>query len=270
VLRAAGGEIRLGCSVDRVERESVTLGDGTRLTADRVICALPVERAVVALRPMPLRSSATSVSLNPLIPATEVEDNLSGTGAHSDHSRDPRLTDLARFTHSPILGVHLTFDRQVMTTPHAVLVEAAVQWLFRKDEAGTKVHAVISSADEWMALDEAEIARRVLADMHAYLPASREANVISIRPVKEKRATFAPTPDVEAHRPAARHPTDDRGVILAGDYTDTGWPATMEGAARSGYVAAAIALGLPERSLYASDLPVAFAARMMGLQPAGA
>lgn len=241
VLEASGGAIRLGASVEAVDAQGVTLSSGERLTADRVVCALPVERADPALR----------------------------AGASSD---DPRLPAMARFTHSPILGVHLVFDRPVLTTPHAVLVDAGVQWLFRKDDEGCKVHAVISGADDWMPLDEPAIAQRVLADLRTHLPGAREARVLSVRPVKEKRATFAPTPEVEQSRPPAwptGEPAGTPRVILAGDYTDTGWPATMEGAARSGYVAAALALGLPPRSFLAGDLRPGLTARVMGLQPAG-
>lgn len=245
-LRAAGGQIRLGESVERVEPHAVVTGDGERLTADRVICALPVERAVDVLP-----------------------------------EADPRREAMARFTHSPILGVHLTFDRPVLRTPHAVLVDppGGVQWLFRKDEggvgggggrAGAKVHAVISAADDWMPLTEEQIGARVLGDMHACLPDSRHARVLAVRAVKEKRATFAPTIEVEAARPPAvppgSHTPGADHVILAGDYTDTGWPATMEGAARSGYTAAAHALGQAPSSMLAAPIKVALGARLLGLK----
>lgn len=240
-LRAAGGGIRLGESVERVEPQAVVTGDGERLTADRVICALPVERAVDVLP-----------------------------------ESDPRRATMARFTHSPILGVHLTFDRPVLGTPHAVLVDppppGGVQWLFRKDEAGAKVHAVISGADEWMPLTEEQIGARVLGDLHACLPGAREARVLAVRAVKEKRATFAPTVEVEASRPPAvptiAHANGAHAdhVILAGDYTDTGWPATMEGATRSGYIAAAHALGEPPTGLLTPPIKVALGARLLGLR----
>lgn len=235
VIRAAGGKIELGCSVERVETGAVITGGGgggERLTADRVICALPVERAIDALP-----------------------------------ESDPRLPLMRRFTHSPILGVHLVFDRPVLTTPHAVLVDCAVQWLFRKDEAGRSLHAVISGADEWMPLTEAQIGERVLADIRRCIPPARGATLLSVRAVKERRATFAPTPEVEASRPPALAPGPEDHVILAGDYTATGWPATMEGATRSGYAAAAAALGRPARELVVPDIQVALGARLLGLSP---
>lgn len=237
-LQAAGGQVMLGASVERIEGRRVVTADGREYAADRVICALPFERVAKALDPA-------------LAPA------------------DPRIAPLAMFTHSPILGVHITFDRPVLPHPHAVLIERPTQWLFRKigEEAGDRqtLHAVISAADDWMDLTEDDIGRRVLSDIHACVPAARAAGVLSVRSVKEKRATFAPLPGLARMRPGAAPPPElgDAGVILAGDYTDTGWPATMEGATRSGYIAAAVAMGLEERELLVGDLkPSALAAAL--------
>src|SRR5262249_13381794 len=136
ILSARGGRILLGTGVERIEETGVVTTDGQRFDADpstALICAVPVER------------------VNRII-APEVQ------------SRDPRFVPLARFPHSPILGVHLRFDRPVLRTPHAVLVERPTQWLFRKDDVGKYIHAVISAADEWMDLSEAQIAERVTAD----------------------------------------------------------------------------------------------------------
>lgn len=233
IIAGAGGGVELGASVERLDARSATTTDGRRFEAAAVICAVPVER------------------VNRLV-------------SDADRARDPRFAPLDRFTHSPILGVHLEFDRNVMgTMPHCVLVERPTQWLFRKNEAGTYVHAVISAADEWVALDEPEIGRRVLADMHACLPDSRSANLARVRAVKEKLATFAPTPESESLRPG---PVGASGIILAGDYTDTGWPATMEGATRSGYAAAAAALQRDARAFIVPSRPVAPLSAALGLR----
>lgn len=214
VLAEAGGQIKLGVSVRAVHDRCVELADGEALMTGRVICAVPLERAV----------------------------RLAGVKARE---ADPRFVSMAKITHSPILGVHLVFDRSVLNVHSAVLVDRPTQWIFSKpgEPCGSHLHAVISAADGWMALSEDEITRRVLADIHACLPASKNATLISSRPVKEKLATFAPTPEVEALRPATLGPRGLDGIILAGDYVQTGWPATMEGAARSGYMAAAAVLG---------------------------
>lgn len=234
-IASAGGSVRLGVSVDRLGSDWVQITAGTeqsRLSAASVVCALPPERADAAIDP-------------------------------SIRAGDERFTRLGEIEHSPILGVHIRFDRPVMRLPHAVLVDGGVQWLFRKDDKGETLHAVISAADEWMPLTERQIAERVVGDVQGYFPESVGAQVMWLRAVKEKRATFAPAPGVQAVRPGA---TGASGLILAGDYTDTGWPATMEGAARSGYVAAAAVLGKPLDSLLASPLPVARLARMMGVK----
>ncbi|TVQ32051.1 MAG: FAD-dependent oxidoreductase [Phycisphaeraceae bacterium] len=207
-IRLAGGELRLGVSVERLGPDWVETTGGERLEADRVISAVPFERV----------------------------SRIVDEGARI---ADPRFEKLERIGHSPILGVHLWFDGPVMRLPAAALVSRPTQWLFRKDSAGARVHAVISAADEWMGLDEDQIAQRVIEDVRACLPESRAAKLVRSRAVKEKRATFALTPEVQPLRPA---PTGPSGVILAGDYTQTGWPATMEGATISGYAAAEAAM----------------------------
>ncbi|MBN8646214.1 MAG: FAD-dependent oxidoreductase [Planctomycetes bacterium] len=232
-IAAAGGEVRLSSGVERVWADRVLTTSGRTLEAESVVLAVPPERAARLIAP-----------------------ELAGV--------DPRFAAAGRITHSPILGVHLIFDRPVLTHPHAVLVDRPTQWLFRKDERGTKIHAVISAADDWVPLNESEITRRVVEDLHACIPASRAARVIASRPVKEKLATFAPTPEVERVRPGV---TGASGVFLAGDWVSTGWPATMEGAARSGAMAAAAVLGLPERSLLRPPLQAALLARALATAP---
>ena len=211
-IARAGGAVRLGASVARIDPNEVETADGERLGADVVICAAPFERALKIV-------------------------------AHDVQRADLRFARLARLEHSPILGVHLTYDRTVLDLPHAAMVGTGTQWVFRKDDAGTRVHAVISAADGWVDLGETEIVERVAADIAACFPAARAARLLSGRPVKEKRATFLPTVESIAARPTA---TGTSGLILAGDYTRTGWPSTMEGATRSGYIAAAAALGRDE------------------------
>lgn len=233
LIERSGGRVLLGEGVESIDEGGATTTSGQRLTADTIVCAVPVER------------------VNRLVAA-------------DIRARDDRFSHLDEFTHSPILGVHLTFDRPVLPNhPHAVLVDRSTQWLFRKDADGSYLHAVISAADEWLPLTEEQIGAKVLADIHACIPASREAKLISVRAVKEKLATFAPTPGIEKLRPMA---TGSSKIILAGDFTDTGWPATMEGATRSGYSAAAAALKLPPTDLLLQPLPISKLARLAGLK----
>ncbi len=232
LIADSGGEVRLGTGVEEVgERYVVTTG-GERLEGQRVVCALPCERAMKV-----------------------VTDDL--------QAGDARFAAMKRIEHSPILGVHLVFDRSVLPVHSAVLVGRPTQWLFRKqgDPLGSHIHAVISAADEWVALDEAEIGRRVLEDIHACLPGSVFARVLSVRAVKEKRATFAPTPLVELERPPLLGADGAGGLVLAGDYVQSGWPATMEGAARTGFMAAAAVLGDDPRDALVPPLRAGAVAR---------
>lgn len=205
VIVGAGGAMRLGTGVARIEERAVETTGGERIEAGRVVCALPAERA------------AKAIALD-----------------------DTRVTSMSRVEHSPILGVHMKFDRPVMETPNAVLVGRPTHWLFRKDGAGAHVHAVISGAEEWMGMSEDAIVERVLADVHACIPTSVGASLTWRRAVKEKRATFVPSIETERQRPPTMGEND---LVLAGDFVRTGWPATMEGATRSGLMAASAVLG---------------------------
>lgn len=230
IIQSGGGEIRFGARVETLDGASVTLQSGERIEADRVVCALPLASTLRAV----------------------------DAGA-----RDNRFDGLDRIGYSPILGVHITFDRPVMGTPHAVLVDRSTQWLFRKDTEGRVVHAVVSAADAWMDLSPQQRVDRVLADIGACYPRSSEARIERAVPVLEKRATFAATPEAEAIRPPV---TGDSGLLLAGDWVRTGWPATMEGATRAGYLAAAEALGEDPQALIPVDRPIGWLARRLGLR----
>jgi zeta-carotene desaturase len=154
-------------------------------------------------------------------------------------SRDQRFRDLDRLVSVPILGAHLWFDRPVMSIPHAALIEGPLQWLFRKDDAGQAVHGVISAARDWVDRPREECLAMFERQICSTLPAAREARLVRGVIVVEKRATFSVLPGMERFRPAQAPPVDGLGnLFLAGDFTRTGWPATMEGAVRSGYLAA--------------------------------
>ncbi|MHC4100681.1 MAG: hydroxysqualene dehydroxylase HpnE [Planctomycetota bacterium] len=222
VIEAAGGAIALGTSARAIAY------NGRRVTG--VVSANGFIEAAAVVSAVPF-------------------DRLHRLVSPTLQKADARLRSLDRIEVSPILGAHLWFDQPVMDLPHLVLADHDVQWLFNKglDEQGRQhVHAVISAADEWMPLAEDEILRRVLHDVHEAVPGAIGLEPVQARCIKEKRATFAAVPGLDTHRPSAR-PHHARGpgvdnLYLAGDWCDTGWPATMEGAVRSGYAAAA-ALG---------------------------
>ncbi len=127
-----------------------------------------------------------------------------------------------------------------------------------------------------MALAEDEIITRVVRDVHEALPNSVGLEPVQARAIKEKRATFAATPGIDRFRPTAAPGYVGVGgggienLFLAGDWCDTGWPATMEGAVRSGYLAAAAVAngGAPADRIpaLAEDVPPSFLARWLGLR----
>ena len=140
------------------------------------------------------------------------------------------------FEHSPITGVHLWFDREVTTLPQATLLDRTMQWMFNKD-GGRYLQLVVSASRDLTNVSREDIIDIALGDLRLYFPRVREAKLLRAHVVKEQRATFSAAPGTEAFRPPAA--TTIGNLFLAGDWTDTGWPATMEGAVRSGYTAAA-------------------------------
>jgi zeta-carotene desaturase len=140
-----------------------------------------------------------------------------------------------KLEHSPITGVHLWFDREITTLPHATLLDRTMQWMFNKDR-GRYLQLVVSASRDLTGLSRAEIIDIAIGDLRLYFPRVAEATLVKAQVIKELRATFSAAPETEALRPTARSPIP--GVFLAGDWTRTGWPGTMEGAVRSGYIAA--------------------------------
>ena len=153
------------------------------------------------------------------------------------------------FEHSPITGIHLWFDRAVTDLPHATLLDRTIQWMFNKSE-GRYLQLVVSASRDLAAKSRAEIIALALAELGEFFPGVRQARLEKAHVIKELRATFSAAPGTEALRPTAKTARSD--LFLAGDWTRSGWPATMEGAVRSGYLAAeavAAAGGRPARFL---------------------
>jgi squalene-associated FAD-dependent desaturase len=153
------------------------------------------------------------------------------------------------FEHSPITGIHLWFDRPVTDLPHATLLDRTVQWMFNKSE-GRYLQLVVSASRELSARSRADIVAMAVGELGEFFPRAREAKLEKAHVIKEVRATFSAAPGTEALRPPAE--TSLPNLFLAGDWTRSGWPATMEGAVRSGYLAAeavARASGRPARFL---------------------
>ncbi|MCE5307060.1 MAG: hydroxysqualene dehydroxylase HpnE [Acidobacteriales bacterium] len=147
----------------------------------------------------------------------------------------PLRIPAAEFGQSPITGIHLWFDRPVTDLPHAVLLDGTLHWMFNKRE-GRYLLVVVSASRGLVDKSRAEVIETALRELGAYLPAVREARLEKAHVVKETKATFSARPGLDALRPGTQ--TRYRNLFLAGDWTRTGWPATMEGAVRSGYSAA--------------------------------
>ncbi len=244
-LAGKGVEVRKTTGVRSVELDDeghlagILLRDGERVAADFVILAAPFDRALGLLPP-------------------EVFERF-----------EP-LQKLHQLESSPITGIHLWFDRPVCPFDHVVTVGRTIHWVFnhtaiqgRGGDSGQYLQVVISAAYDLLPLDKTAIRDLVLAELAEIWPESRDATLTRWWVVTEHGATFAVRPGVDAHRPPQRTSID--GLFLAGDWTATGWPATMEGAVRSGYLAAEgvlADLGRPE-SLLQPDLPSGRLARWL-------
>jgi squalene-associated FAD-dependent desaturase len=161
----------------------------------------------------------------------------------------PIREQISHFENSPITGIHLWFDRQISDLDHAVLLDRTIQWMFHKSRlqpmraqngnaasAGSYIELVVSSSKTLIDKSRAEIVDLALKEVREFFPAARQANLLKSTVIKEVNATYSPRPGIDAHRPMPI--TGWPRVFLAGDWTATGWPATMEGAVRSGYLAA--------------------------------
>ena len=207
------GVAGIDVAADRVV--GVQLRDGRTMTADTYIAAVPFHR------------------LLDLLPI-EVIDR------HVEFSR------LRQLEVSPITSVHLWFNRAVLDLPHVVLVDCLGQWIFNRGQQENQsfyVQVVISAARSLRDWGHDEIKRRIVEELTLLFPKISTANLMHARVVTEHAATFAPLPGIDRLRPGQRSPIGN--LFLAGDWTATGWPATMEGAVRSGYMAAEAFMQIP-------------------------
>jgi len=169
---------------------------------------------------------------------------------------------LERFGSSPITGIHLWFDREITDLPHAALLDRTIQWMFHKSKfqekregPGSYVELVVSASKSLVQKSREEILEIAVREMAEFFPIVKEAKVVKAAVIKEVYATYSISPGLDQYRPTSISPWPR--VFLAGDWTATGWPATMEGAVRSGYLAAEAvtsSLDRPKKCLVA-DLP---------------
>ncbi len=202
--------------------QSLDQRDGARIDADWYVAAVPFGRLLDLLPP-------------------EVIEAF------------PAFAGLRRLETSPITSVHLWYDRPITALPHVVLVDCVGQWLFNRGEIAAGEHyvqVVVSAARPFRGLGHEEVRRRITDELARLFPPAAAATLLRSRVVTEHAATFSAVPGVDQWRPVQASPLPN--LLLAGDWTATGWPATMEGAVRSGYLAAEALLrrrGTPGRVL---------------------
>jgi squalene-associated FAD-dependent desaturase len=143
--------------------------------------------------------------------------------------------NLEGFEHSPITGIHLWFDRSITDLPHATLLDRTLQWMFNKSR-GRYLQLVVSASRSLVEMPRTEVIALAVRELAEFFPLVKEAKLEKAHVVKEIRATFSARPGLEQARPGSV--TKFPNLFLAGDWTRSGWPPIMEGAVRSGYLAA--------------------------------
>ena len=153
------------------------------------------------------------------------------------------FTRIGQLEWSPIVNLHVLYDRPVMLEPFCAFVDSPLQWVFNRSaiagvptDCGQLVTISVSAAWDFIDLPREELAPRFLAEMTEAFPAAREANALNVTVVKQREATFRCLPGASRQRPGPVTPLPN--LFLAGEWTNTGWPSTMEGAVRSGQQAA--------------------------------
>jgi zeta-carotene desaturase len=227
-IRARGGEIQFRAGVESFQAQASSVSvtaNGQEQQFDYLILAVPFD------------------VLGRMLPDTP--------------SAAPLAAALGHFSTSPITGIHLWFDRQISDVDHAVLLDRTIQWMFHKSQLlegrenearenesreneahgnGSYVELVVSCSRGLVEKSKAEIVEMAVKESQEFFPAARTAKLLKSTVIKDVHATYSPRPGIEPYRP--RPETAWPRVFLAGDWTATGWPATMEGAVRSGYLAA--------------------------------
>jgi squalene-associated FAD-dependent desaturase len=218
-LRARGSEIVFNANVESAEWDSRT-EQWVIATRDRTIY---VDFLVLAL---PFEAMA---KLLPKMPPAEGAERL---GAQ-----------IERHEHWPICSVHLWFDREITDLDHAILLDRELHWMYNKGRLqpwrktrGSYLELLVSASRSFAALTREQAIEKAMSELREFFPQAAQAKLEKAAVVKEVRATFGVPPGIDAARPGAVSPWPN--CFLAGDWTATGWPSTMESAARSGHLAA--------------------------------
>jgi uncharacterized protein with NAD-binding domain and iron-sulfur cluster len=215
-IEERGGTLKLGVAfkIFRIRNGRIAgaeLSDGAVLSADAYVSALPFD-----------------------VLAQSLPDGLMA---------EPYLSGVARLEVSPIVGIHLWYDRQVMAQSFVGFLDSPVQWVFNRsliqgsdDQSGQYLCISISGAWDFIDMPKEAIRDVFAREMERLFPGARDARIERSLVIKEPRATFRCIPGAAAHRPSQVTPIPN--LALAGEWSDTDWPSTMEGAVRSGVFAA--------------------------------
>lgn len=210
-IESKGGQVRTSHQVERIEKDNgkyvIGLSNGDEVSSEAVLSA---------------------------VPGYVLNEILSGSLLDKFSQRFWELE------WNSIINVHLFFEKKVMEADFFGFLEGTAGWVFNVSgndgEVGKHICLTISDPGELEDLDPDKLVEKVVADLASPLPAIKDAELLDSVAIYQPRATFKASPDSKALRPP-QNPSPD-GLFLAGDWTDTGWPATMEGAVRSGYYSA--------------------------------
>ena len=245
-----GTDLQLRASVERIEQRDgkwcVRCSDGQEYCAVQLLLAVPFEQTAKLLNTLPESHPARTT----LLPLTQ------------------------HFQHAPITTIHLWFDRSITELDQAALLDTRIQWMFNKtrirrdesvahDTSGDYLELTISASFPEVRQSREIILCSALNELAQFFPAVPSATLLKSGVLKEARATFSVTPGLDRARP--RNDAGE-GLFLAGDWTRTGWPSTMEGAVRSGRLAAeaiAHANGAAEPHFLTADLSPDGLSRML-------
>lgn len=217
-LAARGGRLILNTNIESAAWNADTQqwqlsarGIEAPLNADALVLALPFE------------------GLQKLLPAMPESPD-----------KERLAAQITQHVHWPICSVHLWFDREITDLDHAVLLDREIHWMYNQSKLqsrpGHYIELVVSATPAFAALDRKTAIDRALGELAEFFPQTREAKLVKAALVKEVRATFGVPPGIDRFRPGVDSPWPQ--CFLAGDWIQTGWPSTMESAARSGHLAA--------------------------------
>jgi squalene-associated FAD-dependent desaturase len=253
LIEAQGGTVQLRASVEAITQERdgrwrVNVADA-EYVAESIVLALPFEQT------------------QKLLPAVRLNEQTAGLALNT---RDELELKMARQVHSPFTSILLWFDREITDLDHAWLLDTTIEWFFHKSrirryapEKGSYVELVIAGSRAQLGMTREEILSPALEELAMFFPEVKRAKLVKSGVLKEARATFSVVPGLDRFRPGQA--TEWPGLFLAGDWTATEWPSTMEGAVRSGRLAAGAVMG-EERRFMAREIPASGFMRFLGVE----